>query len=308
VGRPQRHRGVRRLSSGRRDRLVVVAALVLAVPVLVWAGLRFADRGRSSSGPSGSEPGVAHVHGLGVNPADGSLYVATHHGTFRLGSPNEARRVGDSYQDTMGFTVAGPDQFLGSGHPDVQGLRRGQPTRLGLIESVDAGTTWRDVSLGGEIDFHGLAFAHDRVYGWDSGSGRFMVSADRRTWDTRSTLPLASFAVDPNDAERIVGAGPEGLVTSRDGGRTWTPTPGPTLAVLSWDRTGLAGATPAGEVYRSADQGGTWTPAGRLPGPPQALLATSTSWYAAVDDGEATGIYRSTDTGRNWTLHYRDPR
>jgi hypothetical protein len=292
---------------GRRDRRIFAAAVVLAVPALVWAGLRLADRSRSPAGLPAGDPGVAHVHGLGVNPADGSLYVATHHGTFRLASSTDVRRVGGSYQDTMGFTVAGPNQFLGSGHPDVQGLRRGQPTRLGLIESSDAGVTWRDVSLGGEVDFHGLAFAHDRVYGWDSGSGRFMVSADRRTWDTRSALPLASFAVDPDDAEHIVGAGPDGLVASRDGGRTWSPTQGPTLAVLSWDRTvGLAGATPAGDVHRSRDRGTTWTAAGRLPGPPQALLATATTWYAAADAHGATGIYRSVNKGGTWSLYYRD--
>lgn len=293
----------------RRDRLIFGAVAVLAIPAMVWVGLRLTDGDGSSPGLPGDDPGVAHVHGLGVNPADGSLYVATHHGTFRIGSSNDVRRVGGSYQDTMGFTVAGPDRFLGSGHPDVQGLGRGRPTRLGLIESIDAGATWRDVSLSGEADFHGLAFAHGRVYGWDSGTGRFMVSTDIRNWDTRSVLPLASFAVDPDDPEHIVGAGPDGLVTSGDGGRTWREIPGPTIAVLSWDPTaGLAGATPDGEIHRSADRGATWTPAGRLPGPPQALLATSTTWYAAADEGGATGIYRSTDTGRTWALYYRDPR
>ena len=205
--------------------------------------------------------------------------------------------------------IAGPNRFLGSGHPDVNGLRRGQPGRLGLIESTDAGVTWRDVSLSGDVDFHGLAFAHDRVYGWDSGSGRFMVSTDHRTWDTRSALPLASFAVDPTGADHIIGAGPDGLVASRDGGRTWSKIPGPALAVLSWDRAGgLVGATPAGDVHRSSDRGATWAVAGRLPGPPQALLVTSSTWYAAADEAEATGIYRSTDAGRTWTLYYRDAR
>src|SRR5207244_3671266 len=82
--------------------------------------------------------------------------------------------------------------------------------------------TWRAVSLSGEADFHGLAFVHDRVYGWDSGSGRFMVSSDSRTWDTRSALPLASFAVDPGEEAHIGGAGAEGLLASRGGRRTWT--------------------------------------------------------------------------------------
>ncbi|MGH9283119.1 MAG: F510_1955 family glycosylhydrolase, partial [Acidimicrobiales bacterium] len=152
-----------------------MAAVVVALPILVWA----ATRGSGGDGSSAGDPGVSHVHGLGVNPADGSLHVATHHGTFRIQGDDPAERVGDSYQDTMGFTVAGPDRFLGSGHPDVQGFRQGQPRLLGLIESTNAGESWSAVSLSGEVDFHALAFAHGRTYGWDSTSGRFMVSSDQ---------------------------------------------------------------------------------------------------------------------------------
>ena len=113
------------------------------------------------------------MHGLGINPADGSLIVATHYGSFRIPvGQNEATRIGGDYQDTMGFTVEGPNHFLGSGHPDLAGMRAGQPAQLGLIESTDAGETWTALSLSGEVDFHGLAFAHDQVYGWDAGTGR----------------------------------------------------------------------------------------------------------------------------------------
>ena len=38
----------------------------------------------------------------------------------------------------MGFTVVGPDTFLGSGHPDI---RATDPPLLGLIESNDAAQT-----------------------------------------------------------------------------------------------------------------------------------------------------------------------
>lgn len=291
----------------RWDRRLFFGAAVLAIPALVWSGIRLVSR---DDRPSFAvrDPGVSHVHGLGVNPRDGALYVATHHGTFRLGPDRKVERIGESYQDTMGFTVAGADRFLGSGHPDSEGFRRGQPPRLGLIESTDAGETWQSLSLSGEVDFHGLAFVHGRVYGWDSGTGRFMASSDTKTWDTRSALPLISFAVDPGDEARILGAGPGGLLESRDGGRTWATRPGPPVAVLSWDAAaGLVGITENGAVHRSRDAGATWAPAGELPGSPQALLATAEVWYAAAaDEGGTTGIYRSGDAGRSWELYYRD--
>lgn len=300
----------RRPGNSRWERRLFIAAATVAAPVLLWAGIRVAGREGDSSSVIVDDPGVSHVHGLGVNPADGTLYIATHHGTFRLGLDRTVKRVGESYQDTMGFTVAGANRFLGSGHPDTEGFRRGQPPRLGLIESNDAGETWRSVSLAGEVDFHGLAFTHGRVYGWDSGSGRFMVSSDSRTWETRSALPLSGFAVDPADEAHIVGAGPDGVVESRDGGRSWAKKPGPVVLVLSWEAgAGLVGVSEDGAVHRSPDGAATWSHVGKLPGPPQALLATAEAWYAAAaDDGGTTGIYRSNDAGRNWELYYRDER
>jgi photosystem II stability/assembly factor-like uncharacterized protein len=280
---------------------------VVALAVLIWAVTRSGDDS-SRAVLQSDDPGISHVHGLGVNPADGSVYVATHYGTFRLAG-DKAERMGESFQDTMGFTVAGPDLFLGSGHPDSEGFRRGQPPLLGLIESSDAGVTWQSVSLTGEVDFHGLAAAHGVVYGWDSTSSRFMVSSDRRTWETRSTRPLLAFAVDPADANHIVATAPDGVLDSSDGGRTWRQVPAPLLVTLSWDPAGgLVGVAGDGAVYRSADAGRSWEPAGRLPGSPQALLVTADVLYAAAHDPDGTtGIYRSADGGRTWQVFYRDP-
>lgn len=285
-----------------RQRLVFNAALVVVLLALIWAAVRvLGDDGPPSGG------GVAHVHGLGVNPADGSLYVATHHGVYRIRGDEPAVRVSDSQQDTMGFTVVGPDHFLGSGHPDEDGLRRGLPGRLGLIESTNAGKSWSAVSLSGEVDFHALAFAHGQAYGWDSSSGRFMVSSDQRTWDTRATRPLITFAVDPADSDHIVASDPEGLVDSADGGRTWQPLSGPMLVAMSWHAAaGLVGADADGAVHRSTDGGASWSRVGELPGSPQAFLAAADTLYAAADDDGRTGIYQSTDEGRTWRLRYQD--
>jgi hypothetical protein len=73
---------------------------------------------------SGAGVEVAHLHGLGVDPADGTLYAGTHHGLIRLPDGGEATLVADRVQDFMGFTVAGPQHFLASGHP-------GAPDRAG---------------------------------------------------------------------------------------------------------------------------------------------------------------------------------
>src|SRR5918992_2246739 len=73
------------------------------------------------TGVPATDPGPIHVHGLGINPADGSLFIATHTGLFRVGRDSQrAVRVGDRFQDTMGFSVVGADRFLGSGHPDAR--------------------------------------------------------------------------------------------------------------------------------------------------------------------------------------------
>lgn len=302
-------RSVRR-GPARRSRpwvWVAVVAVALAAAVGIWAAGRGGDNDDATPAGLADDPGVAHVHGLGIDPADGTLFVATHNGTFRVPDEGPAERVGDSFQDTMGFTVAGPGQFLGSGHPDMAGMQEGQPGQLGLIESTDAGDTWESLSLSGEVDFHGLAYAHDQVYGWDSGSGRFMVSSDRENWETRSTLNLHGFAVDPSDENHIVGATPDGLAVSSDGGATWArAAAAPPVVALAWDETsGLWGVTPDGQVQHSSDSD-TWEAAGSLPGPPQALLASADTLYAAAEDGGVTGIYQSADSGRTWTLRYRD--
>jgi hypothetical protein len=81
------------------------------------------------------------------------VYVATHTGLFTI-EDGTARRVGDRYHDLMGFTIAGPDDFLASGHPDLNDqtlLKPEAPPLLGLVASDD-GQDWQPVSLLGEVD------------------------------------------------------------------------------------------------------------------------------------------------------------
>jgi hypothetical protein len=114
---------------------------------------------------------------------------------------------------------------------------------------------------------------------------------------------MGDFAVDPADADHLVAMTQQGLAESTDGGRTWTRIAGPQLAVMSWNESqGLWGVAPTGETYRRDGEG--WQSGGALPGSPQALLVTDDGLHAAVSEGEATGIYLSTDGGETWAPRY----
>jgi photosystem II stability/assembly factor-like uncharacterized protein len=258
--------------------------------------------GRGSAGAQqvSAGQGPVHVHGLGVNPKDGSLFIATHTGLFRAGpGESKASRVGDSTQDTMGFTVAGADRFLGSGHP---GEFDNAINPLGLIRSTDAGRSWETVSLSGEADFHVLRWADGTVYGVDSGSGRLMVSGDGgESWEQRSPpAPLIDLAPDPGDPQHLLASGEGGLYRSSNGGRGWRPLAGE-IGLLAWPGRGrLFHVNAAGAVSSSADQGASWRPLGQIGGQPAAFAAhTERDLYAALPDGT---VKQSTDGGRSWTV------
>jgi hypothetical protein len=280
-----------------------VAIVLLAALVLAGCG---SDPPPAPSAKVADDPGLIHVHGLGINPADGRLYAATHTGLFTV-RDGAGQRVADRLQDTMGFTVVGPDHFLGSGHPDFRDPQLYDPDRrplLGLIESRDAGRSWQPLSLLGEADFHALQVAHGLVYGYDASGGRFMVTGDRRHWQVRSKLELTSFAVSPADPELVMAATERGLVRSRDGGRRWQPIRGQAGLLLDWERPdGLWAITDQGQLWHSTDAGATWQQRGKINGQPEAFLAHNTNLYVAV---ARLGIVTSTDQGRSWQVLYRE--
>lgn len=281
----------------RPRRAALGTALLLAIAVGLGA---CGDGGGGGQRDAATGEAIEHIHGLGVNPADGSLYIATHNGLFRSseGSP-DVERVGSSSQDTMGFTVVGPDRFLGSGHP---GPDEDGPPNLGLIESSDAGQTWEEVSLGGEADFHVLRYAHDRVYAVNALTGLVMLSDDGgETWTERRPGPPAiDLAVDPEDSGRMIASTELGLAISEDDGRSWQRAPGD-VGLVAWpapNRLYLVNAT--GEVQVSEDGAQDWRPTGKIGGQPAALTAVSGSEvYAALADGT---VLQSADGTESWDV------
>ena len=260
--------------------------------------------GRASK-PAVGDPGPIHVHGLGVNPRDGALFIATHTGLFRAAKGEErAKRVAGRYQDTMGFSVVGPDRFLGSGHPDG---RERLPPFLGLIESRDAGESWRPVSLQGKRDFHVLEASGARIYGfgsdYESREAALLVSDDGgRGWTRRATPEaLQSLAIDPGDSDHVVVSGERQLFESRDAGRSWRPVGDGDPALVAWPARGrLFAVANNGTVARSRDAGRSWKEVGEVGGQPAAFEGMSArELYVALHDGK---VKQSRDGGASWSL------
>jgi hypothetical protein len=277
----------------------------LALLTLLTAGCGGDDSDdQAAVDPKVGDPGPIHVHGLGINPADGALFVATHTGLFRAGEgERKASRVADRYQDTMGFTVVGPNRFLGSGHPDG---REKLPPFLGLIESRDAGRTWEPVSLLGERDFHVLEATGKRIYGFgsdfDTKQAALLVSDDGgRSWDERAPPEgLISLAIDPADRDRIVVSGKDGLYSSSDAGGGWRGLDG-APALLAWPTpAALVAVRGDGTIARSKDAGGAWQELGDVGAQPAAFEAESgDELHVALHDGT---VKRSTDGGTSWSV------
>ena len=245
--------------------------------------------------PKHSPHQFGHVHGLGVNPADQTLYAATHTGVFAIEN-GSARLIANRRQDTMGFTVVGPDQFLGSGHP----ASLDEPNPLGLIRSDDAAKSWSVVAFEGERDFHAIDAARPRIYAYSADSETLLRTRDDGTrWDTVARGGLLDIAVDPSDPNRVFATDHTGhLVSYRVGAAPDPIDDAPMMNMIDWDPDGdLVGTGRGGKVWASGDAGQSWKPRGTLPGTTEALTVKSRTWYAAT----AAGIHGSTDGGRTWT-------
>ncbi len=287
--------------------LVLLAVLgvagVVAAGALLWTSS--GDDGEEVfAGVPATDPGPVHVHGLGINPSDGSLFIATHTGLFRVGkNSRKAVRIADRFQDTMGFSIVGANRFLGSGHPDAR--EQELPPLLGLIESTDAGKSWEPISLLGEADFHVLRSAGARVYGYDASNDRLLTSSDQGgTWkELGKPGPIVDLAFNarvPRLLATAAGSLEQGMYESRNDGQSWKRL-NDAVGLLAWPAPNrLYLVDGLGQVLASPNGGRTLMKRGEIGGEPAALLAVGTDeLYAALHDGT---IKRSKDGGASWTV------
>ncbi|MCW2580581.1 MAG: hypothetical protein JWR82_2182 [Blastococcus sp.] len=255
---------------------------------------------RASSAPADGEGTLptAHVHAVAVDPGDGTLLLATHEGLITVGDDGRPAAVGPVI-DLMGFTVAGPDHYVASGHP---GLRTDLPNPVGLIESTDGGETWAPLSRAGESDFHALtALPGGGALGYD---GTLRRSADGHAWE-QLAIPAEPHTLAAAPDGQVLATTGTGLLRSPDAGTTWAPVPGaPLLQTVAWtdDGTAAAGITPDGAVWTSTDAAASWQQRGQLDTAPSAVAATGTDGGGLrVLAVTAHSLLESTDGGATFT-------
>ncbi|HRY15407.1 MAG: hypothetical protein KDJ31_04330 [Candidatus Competibacteraceae bacterium] len=237
---------------------------------------------------------AGHIHGIAVNPDEPSqLYLATHRGLYRVTPDGKAIKISDANHDFMGFAMhpTEPQQLYGSGHPVGGG-------NLGFIASSDGGKTWRQLSPGvkGPVDFHTMALSKAEpkvIYGLHGG---IQVSRDGgQTWTIAGPAPgkVIDLAASATDAQTLYAGTVDGVLESKDGGRSWQPAylitrPAP-LVETGQDDALYVFMIEVGLLKR---QGHDWT-----------RLASARDFgeryftHLAIDPHDAKRLYATTSTG-----------
>lgn len=216
----------------------------------------------------------SHVHGLGYDPGNQTIYVATHHGLI-LGTPDGGDWAWDyaglERYDYMGFTQDSVNASIlySSGHPDDPRAYGG--VHLGVRRSTDGGATWEQRSLKGQVDFHSLT----SIPGVEGG---------------------------------LVGVWKSNLMESRDGGLTWTN------HTISGTYLPFDAAVTDHHVYVTSADGliaghlgnaSSWNVHGGGHGEIGTFYAIAAApdgsvMFAGTGNGRRGTTYRSTDMGQTW--------
>ena len=280
----RRHLGRRLVIASVMISTLIVSACVSKAPEDDGPGHATARHGEGA----GALPST-HVHGVGRDPGDGALLLATHDGLYRYEAAG-ARRVSPQI-DLMGFTIAGPGHYYASGHPNaVMDL----PQPLGLIESRDGGRTWAVLSRGGQSDFHALAKAGNTVLAFD---GQLRRTVDNRAWSATPIRAEPRVLASSPAGRHVLAATEAGLLSSTDRGATWTLVPGaPLLLLVAWaDEQTAVGVAPDGTVAISRDAAKTWRTSGRTEPASQALSASLSAGRLEILVATEHGVLSSTD-------------
>ena len=234
---------------------------------------------------------VSHIHHIKV--VENKVLVLTHEGLFELVGKNEMKLVGKDKLDVMGFTTLGKALFA-SGHPS-QGSK--MPNPIGLVKSLDGGSTWKAVSLVGKVDFHFLEGAGSDLYGSDSQSGNLMHSPDSgKTWKYLGTNTFTDIAVSPKMPGMAIAIKGSELLLTKNAFKATTKIKNTLKTTqIEWRKSGLY-AVSGKTLFKSTNSGKTWTKLNTFKGALGILSASDQLMLVTV----GPDIYTSTNSGASF--------
>jgi len=254
----------------------------------------------SRSGGSSSSTGLPNTpdyHSLLVNPSNPwSLILGTHQGLYVSGDGGRHWRFDSlSGSDAMNLARPAGRTIWLAGHGVFK-------------KSADAGASWVDVRPNGlpGLDIHGFAVDPRRpatLYAALAGQGLYRSADGGRSFALASRDvggAVMALAVLPDG--RILAADmQQGLLVSRDGGRSWQRLLAGQvigLAVNPADPSRLL-ATGSG-IALSTDGGRTWRSVLDLPQGAGPVAWSKSNPKVAYVVGFDRKLYRSADSGRSW--------
>lgn len=272
--------------------LAAAAGLALAVGGILF----YAVNGSGTRATEGL-PRTPDYHSLLVSPDDPqSLLLGTHNGLYR--SPDGGLTWNAHTlpgQDAMNLARPAGNTIWTAGH-------------LVFAKSDDGGETWTDVRPAGlpSLDLHGFAVDPNdpnTLYTAVAGAGLY------RSRDGGATFGLVSqqvggsvfgLAVTP-DGRILAGDGSQGLVESRDDGRSWRGVLSAAvlgLAVNAKDPQRVLATGPG--IYLSTDGGATWRGVLELEDGVGPVAWSASAPRTAYAVGFDRTLLKTTDGGETW--------
>lgn len=270
-----------------------VAGIGLVLVVVLVVVL---TRGGGSPSAAGALPNTPDYHSLLVAPSDPrSLVLGTHDGLFHSSDGGRTwARASLQGRDAMNLVRPGAGATVWAAGHDV------------LARSSDGGATWTDVRPAGlpGLDVHGFAVdprTPRTVYAAIAGQGLYRSSDGgmRFAQVSATTGPGVMALAVLRDGTLLAGdMQQQGLLASKDGGRTWRGVIRAQIMGLAVDGRRVLASGPG--VLLSSDGGSTWRQALRLEAGTGPIAWAPSDRRVAYVVGLDRSLYRSDDAGATW--------
>lgn len=239
-----------------------------------------------SSSPGGYN-GIGRINNIGFHPTDTNTFIiaSAGGGAWRTTDGGLNWTCLTDHLPVLGtsdiaYNPLNPNTiFLCTGDKDAS-----DTYSIGVLKSTDGGISWQNT---------GLQF---------------------NTSDFKLTN---SILINPLDTNSLTLATSHGMMKSYDGGQTWQTTTNGHFKELLYHPTDTsilyAASSSPGGVWRSADGGLSWQSMISFPVSSRAAIAVTAAdpsvvqaVFANASNGALLGVYRSNDTGKNFTKVYGD--